>query len=128
LITLVDIQYWGNYWTHFTGSMIELYKLFNPRSCDSDQLLIWLPTKIIKIKLFSILTNYFLLNYIIFEISTILLVKFRFRYSVICQGTSTRRQKRDHFSVRVRLPPVTTSLTTQSRGNPVKCFAQGHNK
>jgi len=29
----------------------------------------------------------------------------RFRYSFICQGTSTRRQRRDQ----VKLPPVTTS-------------------
>jgi len=32
------------------------------------------------------------------------------------------------FGLRVKLPPVTTSLTTQSRVNPVKCLAQGHNK
>jgi len=37
----------------------------------------------------------------------------RFRYSFICQGTSTRRQRRDLFGLRVKLPPVTTSLTTQ---------------
>jgi len=40
-------------------------------------------------------------------------VKDRFRYSFICQGTSTRRQRRGLFSLRVKLPPVTTSLTTQ---------------
>jgi len=28
----------------------------------------------------------------------------------------------------IKLPPVTTSLTIRSRGNPVKCLAQGHNK
>jgi len=34
-----------------------------------------------------------------------------FRYSFICQGTSTsRRQRRDHFDLRIKLPPVTTSL------------------
>jgi len=37
---------------------------------------------------------------------------FRFRYSFICQGTSTRRQRRDLLGLRVKLPPVTTSLTT----------------
>jgi len=36
-----------------------------------------------------------------------------FRYSFICQDTSTRRQRRDLFSLRVELPLVTTSLTTQ---------------
>jgi len=35
-----------------------------------------------------------------------------FRYSFICQGTSTRRQRSDLFGRRVNLPPVTTSLTT----------------
>jgi len=35
------------------------------------------------------------------------------RYSVICQGTSNRRQRRDLFGLRVKLPPVTTSLNTQ---------------
>jgi len=50
-----------------------------------------------------------------------ILFKFN-RYSFICQGTSTRRQRRDLFGLRVKLPPVTTSLTTQSRGNPVKCL------
>jgi len=36
-----------------------------------------------------------------------------FRYSFICQGTSTRRQRRDLFGLRVKLLPVATSLTTQ---------------
>jgi len=30
--------------------------------------------------------------------------RFRSRYSFICQGTSTRRQRRDLFSHRVKLP------------------------
>jgi len=38
---------------------------------------------------------------------------FRFRYSCICQGTSTRRQRSDLFGLPVKLRPVTTSLTTQ---------------
>jgi len=38
--------------------------------------------------------------------------RFRFRYSFICQGTSTRRQRSDLFGLRFKLPPVTTSLTT----------------
>jgi len=38
----------------------------------------------------------------------------RFRYSFICQGTSTKRERRDLCGLRVKLPPVTTSLTTQS--------------
>jgi len=29
----------------------------------------------------------------------------------VCQGTSIRRQRNDHFGLRVKLPPVTTSLT-----------------
>jgi len=42
----------------------------------------------------------------------------RFRYSFICQGTSTRRQRwaKGLFRLRVKLPSVTvyiTSLTTQ---------------
>jgi len=38
-----------------------------------------------------------------------------FRFSFICQGTgnSTRRQRSDLFGLRVKLPPVTTSITTQ---------------
>jgi len=42
----------------------------------------------------------------------------------------TRRQRRILFGLRVELPPVNTgtSLTTQGRGNPIKCLAQGHNK
>jgi len=36
----------------------------------------------------------------------------RFRYSFICQGTLTRRQQRNIFGLRIKLPPVTTSLTT----------------
>jgi len=38
---------------------------------------------------------------------------FRFKYSFICQGISTRRQRSDLFGLRVKLPLVTTSLTTQ---------------
>jgi len=38
---------------------------------------------------------------------------FRLRYSFICHCASTRRQLRDLFGLRVKLPPVTTSLTTQ---------------
>jgi len=34
-------------------------------------------------------------------------------YLFICHGTSTRRQRRDLFGLRVKLLPVTTSLTTQ---------------
>jgi len=37
----------------------------------------------------------------------------RFRYSFICQGTSTRKQGKDLFGLRAKMPPVTTSLTTQ---------------
>jgi len=37
----------------------------------------------------------------------------RFRYSFICQGTSTRRQRSNLISLRVKLPPVTTCLTTR---------------
>jgi len=31
---------------------------------------------------------------------------FMFRYSFICQGTSTRRQRSDLFGLRVKQPPV----------------------
>jgi len=37
----------------------------------------------------------------------------RFRSSIICQGTSTRRQRNDLFGLRVKLPSISTSLTTQ---------------
>jgi len=37
---------------------------------------------------------------------------FRFRYSFICQDTSTRRQRSDLYGLRIQLPPVTTSLTS----------------
>jgi len=42
-------------------------------------------------------------------------LKFTFRYSFICQGTSTRRQRSDLFGLQVKLPlpPVTTNLTTR---------------
>jgi len=33
--------------------------------------------------------------------------------SFICQGTSIRRQRRDLFGLRVKLSPITSSLTTQ---------------
>jgi len=36
-----------------------------------------------------------------------------FRYAFICQDTSTRRQWSDLFDLQVKLPPATTSLTTQ---------------
>jgi len=39
-----------------------------------------------------------------------MLRRFRYRYSFICQGTSTRRQRSDLFGLRVKLPPGTTSL------------------
>jgi len=32
------------------------------------------------------------------------------------------------YGLRVKLPRVTTSLTTPGKGNPVKCLAQEHNK
>jgi len=37
----------------------------------------------------------------------------RFRYSFICQGSSTRKQWRNLFGLRVELPPLTTCLTTR---------------
>jgi len=36
----------------------------------------------------------------------------RFRYSFICQGASTRRQRSDLFGLRIKLPPFSTSLIT----------------
>jgi len=63
------------------------------------------------------------------KVSEIKVYTLRFRCSFISQGTSSRRQRRDLFGLQVKLPPVTTSLTTQRyRGNPVKCLAQGYNK
>jgi len=40
--------------------------------------------------------------------------KIGLRYSFICQGNSTKRQleRRDIFGFRVKLPPVSTSLST----------------
>jgi len=35
---------------------------------------------------------------------------FSFRYSFICQGTSTRRQWKNLCGLRVKMPPVNTSL------------------
>jgi len=51
-------------------------------------------------------------------------------YSLIfCQYTSTRGQRNDLLGPRVKLPPVTTWLTTQRlRQHPIKCLAQGHIK
>jgi len=56
--------------------------------------------------------------------------RFRYRYSFICQGTSTRRQRRDLFGL-----PSSQAVTcfyqsnySKGRGNPVKCLDQGHNK
>jgi len=39
--------------------------------------------------------------------------KIGLRYSFICQGTSTRRQRRDLFGCGLKLSPVTTCLSTQ---------------
>jgi len=36
-----------------------------------------------------------------------------FTCSFICRGISNRKQRRDLFGLRVKLPPVTTSLATQ---------------
>jgi len=43
----------------------------------------------------------------------IILPMTKFRYSFICQSTSTRRQRSALFGLRFKLLPVTTSLTTQ---------------
>jgi len=40
--------------------------------------------------------------------------------SYICQGIWTRRKRRDPFGHRVKLPPVTTCLTTQCGGIPLR--------
>jgi len=48
-----------------------------------------------------------------FEIAIQTFERFRFTHLFISQGTSTRRQWIDLFGLRVKLPPVTTSLTTQ---------------
>jgi len=44
------------------------------------------------------------------EVMILPVTSFRFRYSFIRQGTSTRRQQSDLFGFRVKTPPVTTSL------------------
>jgi len=44
------------------------------------------------------------------------------RYSFICQGTLTRRQRNDLFGLQVKLPPVTTSLTTQVEAIPLSAL------
>jgi len=46
----------------------------------------------------------------------------------IRQVAPARRQRSDIFGLRVKLPPVTTTLTTQRYRNLVKSLAQGHNK
>jgi len=48
--------------------------------------------------------QYKLLNFLQWSIAE------RFRYSFVCQGTSTRRQRSHLIGLRVKLPPVTTSL------------------
>jgi len=47
------------------------------------------------------------------EVVILPVTRFMFRYSFICHGNSTRRQRRDLFGLRVKLPP-SSSLTTQS--------------
>jgi len=49
--------------------------------------------------------------------------------SFICQGTSTRRQRKNLLGLRVKLPPVTSCLTAQSP-HPSHSFicAQAHNQ
>jgi len=50
--------------------------------------------------------------------------KIGLRYSFICQGTSTKRQRRDLFGCEMKLSLVTTMQSKHSnkgRGNPVKC-------
>jgi len=47
------------------------------------------------------------------------------RYSFICQGTSTRRQRRDFFGFRVKLPRVTTKQSKHanvSEANPLSAL------
>jgi len=48
---------------------------------------------------------------------------FSFRYSFIYQGTSTRRQRSDLFGFRVKLPPVITSLTNNSKVEAISLSA-----
>jgi len=50
--------------------------------------------------------------------------------SIVCswQVASTKRQRSDLCGLRVKLPPVTTSLTTQKRQSRQVYVAQGHNK
>jgi len=45
-----------------------------------------------------------------FEARIMLRFMLRFRSAFICQGTSTRRQRSNLCDLRVKLPPVTTSL------------------
>jgi len=52
-------------------------------------------------------------NFVLANTYTIVLkVGLGLRSSFICQGTSTRRQRRNLCGLRVKLPPVTTSQTT----------------
>jgi len=47
-----------------------------------------------------------------------------FRYSFMYQDTSIKRQQREQSNcLRVKLSPVTTSLTIKGRSNPVKRLA-----
>jgi len=47
----------------------------------------------------------------------------RFRYSFICQGTSTRRQWRTFSSFKANCHLLLPVLPLKGRGNPVKCLA-----
>jgi len=55
-----------------------------------------------------------------------LLIRIKFRYSFIYQGTFSRSRYLDRdenfFGLRVKLPHVTTSLTLKGRGNSVKAL------
>jgi len=60
--------------------------------------------------------NVSIIYFIVFKscyLSKNLMIDFRFRSSFIYQRTSTRRQRRDLFGLRDKLPPDTTSLITQ---------------
>jgi len=65
----------------------------------------------VTIKLNLCITIFFIVYLDVTELSVVVW-QTRFRYSFVCQGTLTSRQQRDLFGLWVKLPLVTTSLTT----------------
>jgi len=50
------------------------------------------------------------------------------RYSFICQGTSTKRQRSNLFDLESNCPLLLPVYPLIGRGNPVKCLAERYDK